>query len=340
MSTDNATPSPILFFDTVNSYQRSAAIRAAVELEVFTAIAEGHRTPQALAEKCQASERGMRILCDYLSVIGFLTKENQSYSLTPDSAMFLDKHSPAYVGRAVEFLLSPVLTRGFDNLTEAVRRGGTVLPEEGTIAPEHPVWVDFARAMAVLMTLPAQLMTKRIEMDRERKIKVLDIAAGHGMYGITLAQANPEAEIVALDWPNVLEVAKENALKAGLADRYSTIAGSAFDVDFGRNYDLVLLTNFLHHFDVETCEQLLRKVHAALADDGKAVTVEFVPNEDRVSPPPSAMFSLVMLGSTPQGDAYTFREFEEMFARAGFSRSELHDLQPTPQQMIISHKSA
>ena len=338
MSTEQTTPSPILFFDTVNAYQRSSAIKAAVELDVFTAIAEGNQTAQAVAEKCQASERGIRILCDYLSIIGFLIKDNNRYSLTPDSAMFLDKHSPAYMGSAIEFLLSPMLTKGFDSLTEAVRQGGTVLPEEGTIAPEHPIWVDFARAMAPMMMMPAQLMAKHLEMEAGRRIKVLDIAAGHGMYGITVAQQNPQAEIVALDWPNVLEVAKENAQKAGVGDRYSTIPGSAFEVDFGRHYDLVLLTNFLHHFDVETCEKLLKKVHQTLAEGGRAVTVEFVPNEDRISPPPSAMFSMVMLGSTPAGDAYTFLEFEEMFGHAGFSRSELHQLPPSPEQLIISHK--
>jgi ubiquinone/menaquinone biosynthesis C-methylase UbiE len=338
MSTEQLGPSPVLFFETVNAYQRSSAIKAAIELDVFTAIGEGNLTTKLLSERCKASERGMRILCDYLCIIGFLKKEERSYSLTTDSAVFLDRNSPAYMGGAIEFLLSPVLTKGFDNLTEAVREGGTVLPEEGTIAPEHPVWVDFARSMGPMMMMPAQLMAKQIETKAGSKLKVLDVAAGHGMYGITLAQHNPQAEIIAIDWPNVLEVAKENAQKAGVSDRYSTIAGSAFEVDFGRNYDLILLTNFLHHFDVETCENLLRKVHAALAEDGRAVTVEFVPNEDRVTPPPTAMFSLVMLGSTPKGDAYTFREFEEMFSHAGFSRSELHQLQPTPQQVIISDK--
>jgi len=338
MSTEQTTPSPFLFFDTVNGYQRSAAIKAAIELELFTALAEGRQTVGSLAERCRASERGIRILCDYLTVIGFLFKDKESYGLTLDSAAFLDKNSPAYMGSAVEFLLSPMLMECFAHLTDAVREGGTALPEEGTIAPEHPVWVQFARAMAPMMMMPAQLMAKQIEMEAGRKIKVLDIAAGHGMYGITIAQHNPSAEIIALDWPNVLEVAKENARKAGVDDRYSTIAGSAFEVDFGRHYDLVLLTNFLHHFDEETCLKLLKKVHAALSEDGRAITVEFVPNEDRVSPPPSAMFSLVMLGSTPKGDAYTFREFEKMFADAGFRRSELHQLPPTPQQLIITYK--
>lgn len=338
MSTEQAMPSPILFFETANAYQRSAAVKAAVELEVFTAIGEGNRTARTLAERCKASERGLRILCDYLTVIGFLKKENGAYSLTPDSAVFLDKNSPGYMGDAIGFLLSPMLTKGFESLTDAVRQGGTVIPEEGTIAPEHPIWVEFARAMAPMMMMPAQMMTQKIAAEPGRKLRVLDIAAGHGMYGISVARANPDAEVVAVDWANVLEVAKENARKAGVEERYSTIPGSAFDVDFGGPYDVVLLTNFLHHFDVETCVRLLEKIHAALAEDGRVVTVEFVPNEDRVSPPPSAMFSLVMLGGTPAGDAYTFSELDEMFHRAGFGRSELHQLDPTPQQMIISYK--
>lgn len=338
MSTEQPAPSPILFFDTVNAYQRSAAIKAAVELDVFTAIGEGNRTPQSLAQRCGSSERGIRILCDYLTVTGFLVKDNNGYGLTLDSSVFLDKKSPAYMGNAIEFLLSPLLTQSFDNLTEAVRQGGTTLPDQGTVTADHPVWVQFARAMAPMMAMPAQMMSKLVASETGSKLKVLDIAAGHGIYGIAVGQQNPNAEIVALDWPNVLEVAKENAARAGLSDRYNTIPGSAFEVDFGAGYDLVLLTNFLHHFDPETCTSLLRKIHNALSEDGRAVTVEFVPNEDRISPPPSAMFSLVMLGSTPKGDAYTFKEFDAMFKSAGFGRNELHQLEPSPQQVIISYK--
>jgi len=130
----------------------------------------------------------------------------------------------------------------------------------------------------------------------------------------------------------------ENAGKSGIADRYQTIPGSAFDVDYGNGFDLVLLTNFLHHFDPPTCETLLRKVHGALAKDGRAVILEFVPNEDRISPPETAAFSLMMLGSTPAGDAYTFPELERMCGAAGFAGSEIHQLPPSIQQVIIAHK--
>jgi ubiquinone/menaquinone biosynthesis C-methylase UbiE len=338
MSEQMPPPSPERFFEAVNAYQRPAAIKAAVELDLFTALGEGQKTAAELATQCDAAERGVRILCDYLVIMGFLTKEDGRYRLTQDSAVFLDRRSPAYMGGTLEFLLSPTLVSGFDDLAATVRKGGTMMPEGGTVAPENPVWVKFARAMAPMMAMPAQLMAKLATDEGERKLKVLDIAAGHGLFGIAIAQHNPQAEVVALDWKGVLEVAKENARKAGVAERYSAIEGSAFDVDYGAGYDLVLLTNFLHHFDPPTCESLLRKVHDALADGGKAVTLEFVPNEDRVSPPIPAAFSMMMLGSTPSGDAYTFPELERMFKNAGFSHSEPHQLPAAPQQVIISSK--
>ncbi|HAF14104.1 MAG TPA: methyltransferase type 12 [Blastocatellia bacterium] len=331
-------PSPQLFFQTINAYQRTEGLKAAIELEAFTAIGEGNTTAPEIAKRCGASERGTRILCDFLCIMGFLNKDGSRYSLTPDSAMFLDKRSPAYLGGAIEFISSPMITESFKNFTEVVRKGGTTMTDGGTIAPENPIWVKFARAMAPMMALPAQLTAKLVDPTADRKLKILDIAAGHGLYGLAFAKNNSQASVVALDWPNVLEVAKENARNAGVAERYSTIEGSAFDVDFGAGYDLILLTNFLHHFDPPTNEVLLRKVYAALAEGGRAVTLEFVPNEDRISPPDAAAFSVTMLGSTPSGDAYTFPELESMFTNAGFSRSEIHRLPPSIQQAVISQK--
>ena len=339
MSTSTAQqPSPQLFFQTINAHQRTEALKAAIELEVFTAIGEGNTTAAEIAKRCQTSERGMRILCDYLTIMEMLTKKDNHYALTLDSATFLDKRSPAYLGTAIEFLAAPELTEGSKHITEAVRRGGTAIDNEGTIGPDNPIWVKFARGMAPMMMMPSQLITKLVDPEADRKLKILDIAAGHGLFGLAFAKNNPQAEITAVDWKAVLEVAKENAQKAGVADRYHTIEGSAFDVDFGSGYDLVLLTNFLHHFDPPTCETLLRKVHAALADGGQAVTLEFVPNDDRVTPPDAAGFSMMMLSGTPSGDAYTFAELERMFANAGFSRSTIHPLPPTIQQVVISEK--
>lgn len=330
-------PSPALLFDTLNAYQRTEAIKAAIELGLFTTIAEGKTTAAEIAQSCGAAERGTRILCDFLVIVGFLTKQDGRYGLTLDSAVFLDKRSPAYMGTVIDFILSPTLTDNFKQLADTVKRGGSV-PEAATIAPDNPIWVKFARAMAPMMAIPAKLVAEMADPAANSKLKILDIAAGHGLYGLAFATRNSEAEITALDWPNVLEVARENAQAAGVSDRYQLRPGSAFDVDFGTDYDLVLLTNFLHHFDVPTCETLLRKVHAALKDGGRAVTLEFVPNADRVTPPQAAAFSMTMLGSTPSGDAYTFNELEQMFSHADFRESEIHELPPTIQRVVISQK--
>jgi ubiquinone/menaquinone biosynthesis C-methylase UbiE len=192
--------------------------------------------------------------------------------------------------------------------------------------------------MAPLMAMPARLLTGLVDAPHDKPLRVLDVAAGHGLFGLAFAQRFPKAHVTALDWANVLAVARENAQRAGAADRYTLLPGSAFELDWGGPYDVVLLTNFLHHFDIPTCEQLASKAHAALAAGGRALTLEFIPDPDRISPPGTATFALVMLATTPAGDAYTFAEYEQVFARAGFALSTFHPLPPTTQQAVVSVK--
>lgn len=337
-STDAPEPSPALFFDTINAYQRTAALKAAIELDLFTAVGERNETIRELAHRCNASERGVRILCDYLTIIGFLVKENGRYALTKDSAVFLDRRSPAYLGSSIEFLLSPTLVEAFKEFKEVVRKGGTLMPDEGSLAPEHPMWVRFAQAMGPSMALPAELLTNIVGGRAVGELRVLDIAAGHGMFGLAFAARNPQADLTALDWANVLDVARQNAREAGVEDRFHAIAGSALEADYGSGYDLVLLANFLHHFDVPTCESVLRRIHAALTDEGKVAIVEFIPDEDRIKPPIAASFSLMMLATTPRGDAYSFSQFKEMLEKTGFADPELHDMPPTFFRALVARK--
>jgi 2-polyprenyl-3-methyl-5-hydroxy-6-metoxy-1,4-benzoquinol methylase len=332
------SPSPALFFDTITAFERTEALRTAIELDIFTHIAAGQRTATQLADACQASPRGVRILADYLVIIGFLRKHGDQYELTPDSEVFLNRRSPAYIGGAVDFLLTDELRECFLRLPAAVQRGGTAATDEGTVSHDNPIWVAFARGMAPLMQLPAKLLADLIGGDAQQPLRVLDVAAGHGLFGITIAKRYPLAHITALDWPNVLAVAAENARRAGVAERHALRPGSAFEVDWGGPYDVVLLTNFLHHFDLPTCEQLAKKAYAALAPGGRALTLDFVPEPDRLSPPATAMFALTMLATTAHGDAYTFPEYQQLFSRAGFVRSEFHALPPTTQQAVASYK--
>ena len=331
-----AEPSLLDVWDAFTGYQRTAAMKAAIELDVFTEIAAGTTTLEALAARCHAAPRGLRALLDRLVVDGFLTRVGDRWALSPTSAAFLDRNSPGYVGSAIGFVASPPIMDAFARLTDAVRRGGTAVPDDGTLSADNPVWVDFARSMAPLAGMTALMLGALLDVEHAPIGSVLDVAAGHGMFGIVFARLNPRVRVTALDWGNVLAVAEEHARAAGVADRFRTIVGSAFDVPFGDGYDLVLLPNFLHHFDPPTCERLLAKARGALAPGGRVVIVEFVPDADRLGPPDAVRFELVMLASTPAGDAYTFGEYQGMLKAAGFGTATLHELTPSPARVIVA----
>jgi hypothetical protein len=334
--------SPLFFFDNINAFQKSAALIAAIELDIFTTLLQAHssreQTAEALAAKIGASEKGIRILCDFLALNGMLLKHHSAsplawYEPTPDAAAFLDRRSPSALVHAPKFLAPPPLLAIADVLAASVRKGGTVT--EQVTNENDPRWVDFARGIAPLTAASAAPIAELVRQEGPQKI--LDIAASHGLFGIACLKANPGAQVVAVDGEAVLEVGAENAQKAGVADRWRKLPGDAFAVEFDGGYDVALITNFLHHFEPEVNETFLRKIHASLNDGGKIVLLEFVPNDDRISPPIPASFALIMLTQTAQGDAYTYRQLCAMLENAGFRHVERHD-PPTPQTIITAMK--
>ena len=308
------------------------ALRGAIELELFTHIADGAHTAAEMAQRAKASEKGVRVVCDFLTVTGFLAKSGKAYGLTLDTATFLSKRSPAYMGQGVYFLVHDDILKNFSDVAGVIRKGGT-LHGEGTMETENPVWVEFARSMAPISAIAASALAEAVATPGKPQ-KVLDIATGPGMYGIAVAQRNPQAQIYAQDWKNVLEVARDHAQQYGVADRFHAIAGNAFTADLGHDYDAILLPNFLHHFDHATNVKLLKRMRAAMKSGGVLATVEFVPNDDRVSPPAAATFSFQMLTNTEGGDAYTFGELDRMFREAGFGASTAQAA--GPQTLIVT----
>src|SRR6516225_2148161 len=220
-ATPDSRPTPERIFNALNAFQLTAALKTAIRMDLFSAIAEGHNQTATLAKRIGASERGARILTDYLTVHGFLGKADDVYALTPESAFFLDRKSPAYLGTISEFLVSDHGKKSFDLLPEAVRKGGPATPQGDNTKPQDEFWVSFARCMAPLAAPSAAFMAQVAGMSEQKPAKILDVAASHGMFGITFARQNRQAHIAALDWPAVLEVAKENARAAGVAERFT-----------------------------------------------------------------------------------------------------------------------
>jgi hypothetical protein len=330
------TASPQTILETLGAFRRTAALKTAIELDVFSAIGNGTATSAQLAERCLASERGIRKLCNYLAMLGFIKSNDEGYVLAPDAAAFLDRRSPSYLAApASEALAGTPLSAAFQTLTEAVRKGGTALDGGGTLAPEHPIWVAFARAMGVPGAFFAGLLADCLCESVEQPLKILDIAGGHGLYGIEVAKRSPRAQVFAVEWPQVLEVALSNAKANGVSGRFHPIPGDALSVEFGTGYDLALITNFLP--DLGSTEGLLKRIRSALVETGRVALFELMLNENRVSPPAAVDLDLALLATTPSGETRTASQLSEALRRAGFSRVEIRDIPPAPGRVAIAH---
>jgi len=178
--------SPAKFIDTLFfGYQNAAVLKAALELDVFTAVGTAATDVEALAVQCAAAPRGIAAMCDSLVVMGFLTKSSDRYGLSPDAAAFLDRRSPACIADVHIFMASSeMVALTFQDPAGAVRRGGA--PGLGTLAPDDPVWVRFAKGMGPFMAHVASLVVQHVGTPAPQR--VLDIAAGHGQFGIAFGR--------------------------------------------------------------------------------------------------------------------------------------------------------
>ncbi len=332
-------PTPERFLEALQGFQRTHVLRAALELDLFTALGRGPLDAEGLGRAVHADPRGVRILADYLVTLGFLGTGEAGYVLSEEAALYLDRRSPAFLGDASRFLASPVVMEAFAHAVEAVRGGGGGTAVD-SMTPDHPIWVEYARDMGPLFLAPAAALAEHLAASRSPVKRILDVAAGHGVFGVELAVRFPGAELTALDWASVLPIATARAASAGLGGRFHGLPGDVFSTPLGGPFDVVVLANFLHHFDAPTCDRLLERVRDSLGPGGRAVVVEFVPNPDRVTPPGVAQFAMTMLTTTRHGDAYTFDELEGMLRRAGLGDVERLSLPHSPQRALVARRGS
>jgi 2-polyprenyl-3-methyl-5-hydroxy-6-metoxy-1,4-benzoquinol methylase len=316
--------------------QVTAILASGIELGLFAKLAEGEGTADAIASRIGCPARSTRILLNALSVVGLIAKQGAKYALTPLSSEHLVPGKPMYLGDAASLFVSPMSWEGRARFTDIVKNGGTVLAEHAE-TPKHSFWETFAKSSA-FMAFPAVAVLDRVLAPwfaTRQKVRVLDIACGSGIYGYTLAK-RANVELTLLDWPNVLVETKKWAPRLEVnAARAKYIEGSLFDVDFQGPYDLIVLSHVYHHFDPPTCRSLTRKVAAALAPGGRVAVQDFVTDGDG---PPAAMFSLVMLMWTRQGESYASADYKAWLAEAGFGAPEVHPSQGLPSVWMVADK--
>ena len=293
-------------------------LAAALQLEVFSHIAAGQKTTAALAKAVGASERGMRMLLDALTGMQLLRKRDSKYLLSALARRYLVPCEPDYCGA---MLGDDRLWNNWTHLTEAIRSGqAPVRVNERKTAEDF--FPNLVRGLHVLnRPLARRLAGELLDSRRSGGLDVLDVACGSGIWSIAIAEADRAARVTAQDFPKVLELTRQYAVRHGVEKRFSFLSGDLNEVDFGANrFDVALLGNIVHSEGADSSRGLFRKMRTALKPGGRIVIIDMLPNNQRTAPPFPLIFALNMLVNTARGDTYTFKEYRGWLRQTGFNR--------------------
>jgi len=325
-------------FDMMLAYKNTAVLTTGIELGIFDAIAAGASTPDEVANKQGLDPRGTRLLLNALSSLGLLNSDGIKYCLVAGADKVLVRGNPGFVGDMAKVMASKWEWDALRTLPDAVRRGGTVVAQHAE-TPQYAYWEDFAAYADAVATPAAELAADMLgawAAGRER-LNVLDMACGHGLYGYTLAARYPNARVWSLDWPNVLPVALARADRMGIADRVNAITGDMFDADLGGPYDVVMITNVLHHFSQPRAMELLSRAAGALSQDGRIVLVGLTVSDAPPAKDAAAhLFAILMLIWTHEGEVHSLRDYSRMLHDTGFTDVESANVAASPLWVITA----
>jgi ubiquinone/menaquinone biosynthesis C-methylase UbiE len=267
-----------------------------------------------------------------------LKKDRQSrYSLTPESQAFLISEKPGTLAGFFGSIL-PVLTSRWLRLTDIVRDGRPpVAVNQETEGTEF-----FSQLVETIipMSYPgAQKLADHLKVaNAKEQVRVIDLAAGSGIWGIAVAQKSPRVRVTAVDWAGMIPTTKRITEKFGVRDRFDFIEGDLSEANFGSGYDVATLGHILHSEGEERSRQLLKKTFRALKSGGTIAIAEWLVNDDRTKPLPSLMFSVQMLVNTEKGNTFSFNEIKEWLEDAGFKKVRKLEA-PGPSPLILATRS-
>ena len=324
--------------EMLQAYKSTALLNTALELGLFDAIDQGARSVSEIAGRLDLDERGARLLLNALAAIGLLESDGTQYSLPEGAADLLVRGRRSFVGDMRKVLASEWEWDAIRRLPEAVRSGHTVVHEHAE-TPDFGYWQDFASYAGVVAQPMADKAAQVLSdwTSARPSLDILDVACGHGLYGFTLARHQPQAQVWSLDWESVLPIARANAERLGVADRAHEIAGDMFEVSLGGPYDVVFITNVLHHFSEERGVELLKRVTPVLRPGGKLVLIGFTVNEGPpIEDPAPHLFSVLMLVWTAKGEVHSTATYDRMLVAAGFRPAVVHDVPPFPLKILVA----
>lgn len=320
--TNNEELSPRRLMRILGDFANSQILDASIEYDFFTLIHKGLQSAEEIARAAGTDARATRIVLDSLPALGLIEKRSGKYFLTPTADVFLVKEKTSYVGDFRHVALA--LWDGMAHLKESLKTGKP-LSRMDTNA-ELQVWEKLVLGIIVIAEPAAKALCDILRIGRESKgIKVLDIAGGSSIFGMTILSRDSSAQVTQLDWPNVNAVAKKANKERGLDGKIRFIDGEHHTAPIETNYyDLVLASNFCRFESPRGNQELFAKAYSALKPGGIFVVNDFVPNEERTEPTFALRFSVYTLTHTPEGECWTLSQYSDWLQKAGFKSVEIH----------------
>ena len=314
------SPRPLMRI--LGDFANSQILDASLEYDFFTLINKGFRSAEEISRQAGTDPRATRIVLDSLPALGLIEKHEGKYSLTPTAEVFLVQGKPSYVGDFRHVALA--LWDGMAHLKESLKTGKPLSRmDTGT---ELQVWEKLVLGIIVIAEPVAKALCGILKIGTERKgIRVLDIAGGSSIFGMTIVARDPSAQVTQLDWPNVNAVAKKANRERGLEGKIRFIDGEHHSAAIETNhYDLVIASNFCRFESPQGNQELFAKAYSALKPGGVFVVNDFVPNEERTEPTFALRFSVYTLTHTPEGECWTLSQYSEWLKKAGFESIQTH----------------
>src|SRR5213595_2611707 len=319
------------------AYAPPLIISAAVNNKVFDTLQDGARTVDQVKKQTGGSARGLRSIMDALVGMELLKKDRQSrYSLTPESQAFLISEQPGTLAGFFGSIL-PVMISRWLRLTDIVREGRPAV----AVNQETECTEFFCQLVEniIPMSYPAaQKLGDHLKVAKTKdQIRVLDLAAGSGIWGIALAQKSPRVHVSAVDWAGMIPTTKRITKKYGVRDRFNFVEGDLLEADFGNGYDITTLGHILHSEGEERSRKLLKKTAPALKSGGTIAVGEWLVNDERTEPLNGLMFAVNMLVNTERGDTFSFNEIRRWLEEAGFKNARTLEA-PGPSPLLRATK--
>jgi 3-hydroxy-5-methyl-1-naphthoate 3-O-methyltransferase len=327
-TTHQKTLSATPLMELVTSFWAFKTFAAAVELGVFTRLANGRALtlPQA-AEELGIPERPADMFLAACSSLGLLVKDGDDrYRNSPLAEEFLVEGRPHYFGGLVRYCDHrgyPAWHRVLDGLREDRPLTWDPATHDSPFAAEDPVMLElFWEAMYAMSSSTARTVGEAYDFTGHRRL--LDVGGGSAAYPIQLCQRYPHLTATVFDLPHVCPIAQSKIQAAGLEDRIGTVAGDfQTDEHLPPGHDVILLSSILHDWDEATGRALLDKCFTALPSGGAIVISELLLNPERTGPPAAALMGMNMIVETVGGRNYSESEYVAWLTDTGFRQPEV-----------------